>query len=76
MDKQQGIISAWISDRGFGFIIVGAGRDLRKYYFHISRVVFGEENIAVGVSALFSVLPIKEGKCPSATDIEVLGGAA
>ena len=75
MDKLQGIISVWLPDRGFGFIVTGSGRDIKKHFFHISRVTTGEDKIAVGATALFSVLPILEGKCPSATDIEILGGA-
>jgi cold shock CspA family protein len=73
VDKLQGVISAYLPDRGFGFIVTGKGRDIHKYFFHISRVVAGENHIAVGATALFSVLPVQEGKCPSATDMEVLG---
>jgi cold shock CspA family protein len=69
VDKLQGIISMYLPDRGFGFLIVGQGKDIKKYFFHITRVVSGVP--AIGAIATFSVHPIQEGKLPSAVDVEV-----
>ena len=69
MDKLQGIISVWLPDRGFGFIVSGQGRDLKKYFVHATRIVSGVPT--TGATAIFSVHPIQEGKLPSAVDVEI-----
>lgn len=81
MAKHSGVITSWISGRGFGFITEDGQNEgvLReKFYCHISRFVKGSSP-AIGAHVLFNILPVQEGTKRSAIDVEILltndGGA-
>jgi cold shock CspA family protein len=70
--KLVGRLYSFIHTRGFGFIIVPNGtRTPRKFFLHISRVISGADNIAIGATVTFAVSDVKEGALPSAIDAEV-----
>jgi cold shock CspA family protein len=69
--RVEGIISAWISTKGFGFIVTGEGKSIQKFFFHVSRVTEGVDQICEGAKVSFVVHPIREGKNWSAAEIEV-----
>lgn len=68
--KTQGVISAWTSNRAFGFIVTEEFVP-RSFFFHLSNVIDGVELIAVGRRVSFNVNPVREGKRYSAIDVEV-----
>jgi cold shock CspA family protein len=71
--KLEGQVYSFIQTRGFGFIIVPNGtRTPLKFFLHISKIISGAENIAVGAKVRFFVSPLVEGALPAAVDIEVL----
>lgn len=70
--KETGLVCAFIAHKGFGFISQGSGRTFKKYFFHISQVAVGQP--VVGTTALFTVSPVTEGPCPTATEIEIVNG--
>lgn len=69
METKRGTISSWLFSKGFGFVTC----DNVKYFLHVSRLKGSPE---VGAFVSFSVLPVKEGRCQSAVDAEILQGGA
>ncbi len=70
--KHEGCVTAYFPDRGFGFIASTAPGNTTTFFFHISRITSGTPR--VGAAALFSILPVREGKNPSAVDVEIFDG--
>jgi len=70
MDNQNliGKLSAWNSERGFGFIVVEKSGFFSKFYLHCSRIVAGREQAGLNSAVMFRVSPVREGKFPSAID--------
>jgi cold shock CspA family protein len=74
MEKHKsGSLQTWIASRGFGFITVVTDGVPEKYYLHISKVESGKPFIDAIVK--FNVAPEREGKFPSAINVDVLGAA-
>lgn len=71
MDRHEGVITAVIGSRGFGFIASGAS----KYFFHFSQYEVGKIPV-VGLEVTFKVLADQSGKSPVAGDVRVREGGA
>ena len=73
-DKRRGVITSWISGRGFGFITED-GQDANvvreKFYCHISRIT-GKPVIGAGKQVRFNVLAEREGTKRSAIEVEII----
>jgi cold shock CspA family protein len=68
----EGVITAYIEDKGFGFLCVGVkGGMPLKYYFHISDWA-GTELPKPGMEVAFDELPYQDGKRPRAINIAEL----
>lgn len=72
--KRKGQLCTWLGQRGFGFIAVreSEDREQQKYFLHLSQIVSGKP--VVGATCHFLVSPDKEGKLPSAIEVEIEGG--
>lgn len=70
MEKQNAVISAYISEKGFGFLTRGTGKEFQKFFFHIRNFKSGLPIVGTAVS--FDVCPIQEGPCPSALNVELI----
>ena len=77
MERLQGVVAVWLPLRGFGFLVVDQGKDVERFFYHISHVS-NVDKIAVGMRATFNVNPIRQGKNYEAVEVEILdanGGA-
>jgi cold shock CspA family protein len=72
--KKHGVIQSLAFGKGYGFIISTEEAIQIKYFLHLSRVIKG--SASVGASVQFDVLPVVEGRSPSACNVEVLDGGA
>ena len=68
--KHQGYITAYLPNRGFGFLASSDPDNTTRFFFHISRITSGIPKI--GAEASFAILPVREGNCPSAIDVEIV----
>jgi len=67
MARERGVIRAWITDRGFGFLRPDSyGPDL---FVHISACQFGEPSIGAHVS--YEVGEGRDGR-PIAVDLQIV----
>jgi cold shock CspA family protein len=70
-NKEQGTVTAYVADKGFGFISQGATpKDYKRFWFHITS--FAGNNgtkPAVGTQVTFSVKPLQEGPNKTAIDV-------
>ena len=67
----HGTITAYVADKGFGFISQGTTpRDYKRFWFHITS--FAGNNGTkpeVGTQVTFSVKPVQEGPNKTAIDV-------
>ena len=72
--KRVGVLTSWISGRGFGFITALDGEALLrdKFYAHVSRFISGKPELNERYK--FDVLQTKEGANLSAINIEMIDG--
>jgi hypothetical protein len=72
--KRIGVLTSWISGRGFGFLTALDGETLcrEKFYAHVSKFVSGKPELDKRYK--FDVLPVREGANPSAINIEAIDG--
>jgi cold shock CspA family protein len=71
MERIEGIVAVWLPARAFGFIVTEE-KEVRRFFMHLSHITKGADDIAVGKRATFTVSPIREGKNPTALDVEIL----
>ena len=71
--KKKGVIRSWHAKRGFGVIRVGSEPSLERYYFHVTRIVSGTANPAVGQTVYFRISSKDpaEGQLRMAIDVDV-----
>jgi cold shock CspA family protein len=72
--KRTGIIVSWLFGKGFGFVLSSENNVQTKFFLHTSRIVKGKP--VVGAQVEFQVLPVLEGKSPSAYAAEIVDGGA
>lgn len=67
-EKITARICVYMADRGFGTLQTDSGE---KLWFHVSQVD-EETKIAMGAIVQCRVHPVKQGKLPTAIEIEIL----
>lgn len=58
--SDQGTVCAWDSDRGFGFIKRDDGE--RDTFAHVSEILSGLSDLAVGTRVSFETKPGRDGR--------------
>jgi cold shock CspA family protein len=67
--EKQGTVSAWVAEKGFGFITRGtSSKDFERYWFHITHYC-GINVPTVGAQVAFVVKPIMDGPNPTAENV-------
>ena len=73
-DRKKGVLHSWNESRGFGFVHVREGKNVSRFYLHVSKIRTGTLSPLVGQELEFSVSdkPVKEREQAAAIDVDVL----
>jgi cold shock CspA family protein len=70
-ELRQGHVSAWVEQKGFGFLTTGTGpKDFTRYFFHARE--YSGPTPEPGMLVEFSVKPYLEGPCPTAIKVKAV----